>query len=549
MTKLAIATLVVGKFHEDIFEITKPYFERYCQKLGIDFIVIHTERINGYAANLEKFQLYDYYDKYDRIAFIDCDVLIHPESPDIFSIVPSEFIGAVYDNRHNDPNMLHERNMEEINEVQNKLGKIDGWKTEYVNSGVLITSKCHRNIFTNAEYRTRFESRYKDQTLINWNIHKHGYFIYRLESKFNAMGVNGHPMGKLQYGIAQEPFINAYFLHFAGAPKKLLTVKNTSNLINKQFNLNIPHADIDVFDFKESDIDDAYFDIGEIGWSQYIAGHVRYLAEVKKRKVAVVCHPHKRVLYRQSATLVLPIPDEWNKKFSHTEVEGFHLYNPENNTKMTNLQNISKLIREAYPGLPFRFNYSKWVDSRIMAPYFHKPEILDEAKIDGDCIIIFPRWRPSKFASRNIKKEIWISMVNKICERYPHMKIVSVGSPGGSLTLNGIINHANFIDLVPYDNLKTLDILVGLCNTGQAKVTFGNVTGPIKMAMVCGTPSFIFGYKKERNRLTREENYCNVDCGYYDCYFPPNGNELKDSFDVNENELLLQTFKFFERYI
>lgn len=419
MTKLAIATLVIGKFHEDIFEITKPYFDAYCKKFGFDFIVINSEQINGYATNLEKFQLYKHYDDYDRIAFIDADIIIHPDAPPIFDFVRPEDIGATYDNSINSATANSERNIEEIEEVQNKLGRIDGWKTEYVNSGVLVTSKKHRDIFTHAEYRDRFESRFKDQTLINWNIQKHGFKIHRLHARFNAMGINGYPMQKLQYGIAQEPFISAYLLHFAGAPKKLLTVKNTSNILNSKYNLNLQHADIDKFDFKESDIQDAYFDIGEIGWSQYLAGHVRYLAETKKRRVAVICHPHKNVLYRQSATVILPIPDSWNDAFKHTEVEGFHLYDPNTNTKLTNLRNIAKLILAEYPGLPFRFNYSKFVDSRIMAPYFHKPDILNEANISGDCIIVFPRWRPSKFASRNIKKEIWISMIDQMAAPAP----------------------------------------------------------------------------------------------------------------------------------
>ncbi len=544
MNKFAVVTISLYEVYDQIIQYTKPYLELYCNKYGFDLCIIDTIKINVKSANLEKFQLYDLLDIYDRILYVDADIIIHPNAPNVFDIVPDNLIGAVYDNPSN--NKLHptESSLNEIQIFQSALGEIQSWTTEYINSGVMVVSKCHRNVFTNAESRTTIDAMYQDQTLINWNIQNYGFQIYRLDSKFNAMGITGFPNDLFKYGANQLPAIDAHFIHFAAAGEREKTIRYASQLLIDKYNLNIPYPEnLDL------DLPLAFIDIGEIGWSQYLSGYINYLKTTKNQKSIIICHPYKNVLYRNIADDILPIPECWNLEYSKYETEGSHLFDTENRIRVMDMFNITKLIRDTYPKLNYSLDYGKFINERIIIPYSHNQIYLNELNIVDNCILVFPRCRPSKFSERNIDKRFWISMINTLCDIYPKLKIISIGSLRGSFNLSNDITYDNFIDLVPYDDLKTLDIMVGLCNTKQAICSFGNVTGPIKMALVCGTPSFVFGHDHELKRITQEENYCNTDCGYYSCQLPNGNDPYVTSFTINESDLMNQVISFFNKYI
>jgi len=543
MNKYAVVTMAHGSIYDNIIDIVKPYFESYCNNYGFDLVIINKVKIDGCAFNLEKFQIYDLLNKYDRIAYLDADVIVHPNAPNVFDEVPEDMIGAIYDNSHNDKNAPSQKSLDEMKTVQSKLGTIPNWNTEYINSGVMVVSKCHQQLFTHPEYRKKFNSKYKDQTLLNWNLQKHKFKIHRLDSKFNAMGITGYMNHHFQYGTYQMPAAEAHFIHFAGNQNRKTSMAALSRILIDKFNLNIEPPKHKIQEMI------TFIDIGEIGWSQYMAGHINYLKLSKRQQVAVICHPHKNVLYENGAEVILPIPKSWTDEYGDMEVEGSHLFDPVTQKKITNLSQITKIIRDEYPDLTYTFKYSKFIDQRIIKPYSHNESWLNDVNINGNVILVFPRNRPSKFGQRNISKDVWISMINAMCTKYPNYKIVSIGSSGGAFIMKDIISHSNFIDLVPYDDERSLDIMVGLCNSKQAVGAFGNITGPIKMALVCGTPTFIFGHGHERQRITKDENYCNNSCGYYDCKLPKNSDPFKDNFTVDEPKLLEQAFRFFGKHI
>jgi len=50
--------------------------------------------------------------------------------------------------------------------------------------------------------------------------------------------------------------------------------------------------------------------------------------------------------------------------------------------------------------------------------------------------------------------------------------------------------------------IKTLDMMVAFCNTKLARAAIGNQSGTVKMTLLSGTPTFMFGDEKQRHMIT-----------------------------------------------
>jgi lipopolysaccharide biosynthesis glycosyltransferase len=210
----ALVTIFLKPHGDEMSRFSKPFFNYYANKIKSTPIIITTERFGGEITQihgLEKYQLYDILNSYDRVMYVDGDTIIHPNTQNIFDIVPESHIGAVFDNKNNiqemDSNDWHDNiHIDEIQRIQDLMGNI-GWTDIYINCGVLVLSKMHRNIFLNHHILDQFQTRWQDQTVINYHIQKYGHQIYRLETKYNKMTLNGLDLDHPD---------DANILHFAG---------------------------------------------------------------------------------------------------------------------------------------------------------------------------------------------------------------------------------------------------------------------------------------------------------------------------------------------
>lgn len=249
-----------------------------------------------------------------------------------------------------------------------------------------------------------------------------------------------------------------------------------------------------------------YYDVGEIGWSMYLAAHIRYLHE-KGEPAAVACAGAKTVFYRGTAAEILPIPEEWKDKFGGFPSDGGHLYNPRTRRRIKDHNLLAEPFRKAYPHYETVTRYGTFPDQRVFAPYNHSAEAETFCKgtfSDSGVIMVFPRCRTSKFKGRNIPRRHWVKIISALCDEFPECIIASFGSRNGSYT-DLDVSRRNFISLAGTNDAKSLDWMVALCNTGQAKAAVGNQSGTVKMTLLCKTPTFIFGHEEKRH--TEDENW------------------------------------------
>jgi len=225
--KRAIVTLAIGDEAKEMLGVTLDCFMNYGSKTNAEVIVIDDEKINGMYPNLEKFQMAEFLDKYDRILYLDVDIVIHPDCPDLFNIVPFDHVAAVADNFDGIWGNLNR--YDEAMEVQRALGFV-GWHSGYFNSGVLLFSKHHKGLFSNPELRERFNSQFKDQTLLNFNLFRNGYKFFPLDKKFNGMEINGFT------SRGQNPNkTEAYIMHFAHEYPRVENMRSVIDILYPKF--------------------------------------------------------------------------------------------------------------------------------------------------------------------------------------------------------------------------------------------------------------------------------------------------------------------------
>jgi len=219
--KRAVVTLAIGEQATKMLEVAEKSMRKYAEKIGADFIVIDKEEINVMFPNIEKFQMFKMLDVYDRILYLDVDMLIHPNTPDVFELVPPDALGAVPDTP--DGTWGNINRFQDMVVIQQALGDI-GWTSGYFNSGVMVLSKIHKSIFEHPEERSKIQTQFRDQTLVNYNFQKiypKQTEFFRLEPRFNGMEITGYS----SRGNSRYKKTEAYFMHFAFEGDKVEQMK------------------------------------------------------------------------------------------------------------------------------------------------------------------------------------------------------------------------------------------------------------------------------------------------------------------------------------
>lgn len=179
-----LITVRADDFIKEMTNITFPIIKSFAKKWNAEFIELNHEppvMTDDNGSYFRIMKLYDLFNDYDRILNFDADIIINKSCPNIFDVVPYEKVGSIYEDR----GTRRENRLKRIASIQKDYGNIQ-WSTDYVNSGVFLTSKCHRDIFTtiDGKYYTGDGS---DDVHLGYQIHKLKFPIFELSYKFNHM--------------------------------------------------------------------------------------------------------------------------------------------------------------------------------------------------------------------------------------------------------------------------------------------------------------------------------------------------------------------------
>lgn len=513
MKDRAVVTVVVGPKADAQYRMTEPGFRHYARRTGADLVVIDSRMVSARRGNLEKFQIFHLLRQYRRVVFLDCDIFIRPDAPDVFRLVPEEQIGAVYDHAQNDHRNRNRK--AETDLYRTHLGDI-GFDEGYINSGVLVLSSGHRFIFTFPHFSDLYRRAFADQTLLNYMIKRIGYQVFRLPKEFNGMTLMGY---------SGEKRLRPWFSHFAGLSEKAREMERWAPQFNRTYLAPVTASVGGNGGLRKKPL--LFCDTSEIGWSMYIAARMKWLRD-RGHIVAVSCDPSKAVLYRGVAHAIEPLPFRYIKDLAHLPSDGNHLYDPATGQKINNRDALLRPFQEAFPEYDLVRQYSRWPHERTFYPYNASPAAIRRVEAvvpkGAKCVLVFPRHRTSKFASRNIPKDVWQRMIAGILEGFPQWYVVSLGASDGAIAFRPEEfgkAAGRFIDLVSYPDEWTLDMMVALARSEAGVAAVGNQSGPLKMTLVCGLPTFMFGHERERH--TVEENFLGTAAGFFDLPQTPSG--------------------------
>jgi hypothetical protein len=194
--KLAVVTLCEGELYEKVAEISHPTIRAYAKKIGAIFHTIKGQG-NHISMGWRKLDLPAMLRDFDRVLYVDTDILISPDAPNIFDIVPPTHVGLF------DEGQLVDRRPAKQALSQNPAFCGD---TTYYNTGVMVFSKQHVNelFFAPAKEVDNFY----EQTHLNFNIHRFNIPVAKLPYRFNRMLMVGPITGEVR--------LDSFFLHFAG---------------------------------------------------------------------------------------------------------------------------------------------------------------------------------------------------------------------------------------------------------------------------------------------------------------------------------------------
>lgn len=200
--KLAILTITVGDFYDELAEVSHPTIQAYADKIGADFI--RRQHSDSKIVGYEKLRLIrKFLGQYDRVLFLDTDILVRHDAPNIFDLVPPDRIGAF------DEGALYPERRNAKAELCRQMGVEPDipWVKElaYFNTGVLVVSREHEHFFEDAV--NEFDN-FGEQTLLNYRFF-HQAKMFRLPHRFNRL------IGTLRK--SGEMLDDSFFMHFAGA--------------------------------------------------------------------------------------------------------------------------------------------------------------------------------------------------------------------------------------------------------------------------------------------------------------------------------------------
>ncbi len=208
--KLLMATCA----DENIMEYahyTLPIFRMYAERWGIEFKVLDDQSYNKMGNGMWNFRTMEFYELleiYDRIFYLDSDIVINKSCPNIFNIVPCDMVGLVLEDKGS--RLKNRRGR--IAQIKAAFGGNERWTEDLLNGGLYVVSKIHRDIFTkiNGQF---WNGPSCDGNHYMYQIKKQGHKYIDLGYKWNHMSMFSEPWN----GSASR--FDSYIIHYAGAAK------------------------------------------------------------------------------------------------------------------------------------------------------------------------------------------------------------------------------------------------------------------------------------------------------------------------------------------
>lgn len=213
-----ICTIQFGSF--PFFDYTAAAMRRYAERVGADFLVMHSPTLpvalNEKAslsvrvkASLQKLELQKLLERYERALYLDADIIVTPNAPNVFEEYPDSRYSYLLDE-----GLYVDRSLE-IEKICSELGKLSEWThgvsfPTYYNTGVMLISR-ESSFLTHLEpelaAQAACSSCFVEQCYFNYAIQKYRTPVQSLDCTYNFIAEAPN----------HERRSEAAFVHYAGS--------------------------------------------------------------------------------------------------------------------------------------------------------------------------------------------------------------------------------------------------------------------------------------------------------------------------------------------
>lgn len=172
----AIVTLALGE-HQRVLDITLPLMLEYADRVGAELHVIDSNLRPEYPM-ANKWRVANYAANYDQTLYLDSDVLISPNAPDIFAAVPKGF--AVRDER---PDYHHDWYSQETSDLYASQG-VSHTLQHCANGGVMLMTPETLDLYWEPS-GTYPQLWCTDQHWLSYRIETSGHEVTWLDDRWN----------------------------------------------------------------------------------------------------------------------------------------------------------------------------------------------------------------------------------------------------------------------------------------------------------------------------------------------------------------------------
>ena len=203
-----VLTIAVGEAYQSISKLTHPTLSSYAKSIGADFLVVSEQKISKLHPDYEKFVVHDLLKTYDRVLLIDTDVIVRPDCPNLFDLVPENKLGMYDEGLLTTPEekAVHRRTMELAFSQHSNFPMPEMWDHRFYNFGLAVISKIHLDLFLPPKIETF------------GNYWAQSYFNVVLQKNKTEMFDIGHKFNRMPYvdSKVNEHRLKSYIVHYAG---------------------------------------------------------------------------------------------------------------------------------------------------------------------------------------------------------------------------------------------------------------------------------------------------------------------------------------------
>jgi hypothetical protein len=135
----AVVTVAAGEYGRELFAVSGPAMKAYADRLGADLVVLDWPGHPDWPMS-SKYGVGAVLEHYERIVYLDADVLVPADAPDLFALTPDGKFGAVDESPHVPADAAVPA---EYRWVCRQQGAEPGPFAPYVNAGVFVCDRSH----------------------------------------------------------------------------------------------------------------------------------------------------------------------------------------------------------------------------------------------------------------------------------------------------------------------------------------------------------------------------------------------------------------------